>query len=201
MGADRTVSIAGESLHVRYCQPDGFIAGIDNGLIRLHRYLGARATASLPHVDDIGVDAVFAAGQLGRTHVLNVSAEDPGDYSFVTYGLRVGLEDGASYEGMCLRDGRTRVMSELAYADYHRAKRDRTSSLSLLHGFFSGRMRQYRRLICPLVGDRGKVTHLLVSVTPNLDQVPAGAFDDVSDRRLVAENPLDAAGGRKVALD
>lgn len=201
MMADRVISRGGETLEVRYCRPDGFIVGIDNGLIKLSRYLESIKVRSLPSVDLVDANAVFEAGQLGRTHVLNVAAEDPREYYFVTYGLRVGLEGGASYEGMSLREGRTRVMSELAYSDYYRAKRDKSSSLSLLDGFFSGRARRYRRLICPLVGDRSEVTHLLVSVTSNLDQIPACTFNDVGSRSLVAEDPFNSTRRGEVPFD
>lgn len=201
MRADRTASIAGEKLSVRYCRADGFILGIDNGLIRLHRHLMAVAKGGLPLVDDVALDAIVDSGQFGRTHVINVMADDPADYHFVTYGQRVGLENGASYEGMRLRDTRTRVMAELAYSDYRRVKSERVFDLALLDGFFSGRARRYRRLIYPLVGDGSEVTHLLVSVTKNLDDVAPGAFDDVGARCLVAENPLKTVRWRKVPFD
>jgi len=169
--ADRRISVGDEFVTATYCGSDAFLPGIDDGLIRLSRYLDRIASGDGPRAGDIDADAVFDSGQLGRTHVLDVTTEDPETYRFVTYGVSVGLDQGRSYEGLRLRDGRTRVIRDLACWDYQRAKSQRRRSLTYVAGHFSGQDRRYRRLIQPLIGSGRRVTHLLVSTTEDLNRM------------------------------
>lgn len=130
-----------------------------------------------PQAESILVNDVWQAGLFGRTHIVDVTADDPDHFRFIQYGLAVRFENGKDYTNQTLRQGGTPVMADLARRDYRRVKTERRRDLALIRVCTGGRAIVYRRMIQPLLdSDRRKISHLLIGVMPDVQEVGSQLF-------------------------
>lgn len=180
----RVIEVGGDNITVRYYSTSEFVVGIDSSFITLHhRILGSKEDV-LPKIGDVTFDDMISCGLFGRVHLVDVSSEDPDNYWFKIYGRMITFERGIDYAGRPLSVASTPAMAELARSDYLRVKTSRRRDLCLVEAQIGRRLLTYRRYIAPLLGDRGKVSHLLVAVTKNLREIGPRPFDYVGARGL-----------------
>lgn len=150
-----------------------FRVGPDTPLIQLYRLARSKASLGQVMAADISVDEIMATGALGKIHVVDVSAEQPENFFFRSYApkIRIALNDDMT--GRRLVSTSWSALREFGLSDYHRIKMQGAPELSQVDLKAAGRICVNRRLVVPLTGDRGQVSHLLVAlVTDQQDVVP-----------------------------
>lgn len=161
----------------RFGRRDEYIVGVDNPFIQLSKALRLGSRPDLPRADEVDAMLLIRLGILGSTHMVDVASEDPSSYRFVQYGNRISIHDGKEYSGRSLRDAEWDAVRLLAERDYAYAKKNGAATLAQVELLWNERQIVYRRLIVPLAGDRGEVSHLLVATRPNLLKVVPSSFD------------------------
>lgn len=148
-----------------------FQVGPDSILIRLFQMAQARSFGGLLSVDSLLVDDLMAAGALGYTHVVDVSADDPRGFFFAVYGqdLRFALDTDMSGRHLVTADWS--ALRRFGLDEYQRLKVSGRPELSQVDVLAGDRISINRRLVLPLTGDRGQVSHLMVSVIRNHPRV------------------------------
>lgn len=148
-----------------------FQVGPDSTLIRLFQMAQARSCGGLLSVDSLLVDDLMAAGALGYTHIVDVSADDPRGFFFAVYGqdLRFALDSDMS--GRHLVTAEWSALRQFGLDEYQRLKVSGRPELSQVDVLAGDRISINRRLVLPLTGDRGQVSHLMVSVIRNHPRV------------------------------
>lgn len=172
----RTADADGHAL-VRFGRQGDYVVGVDNPFIRLSKALDLSARPTPPRVDAIDANLLIGLEILGTTHLIDCSSDDPANYRFLQYGNRITILDRQEYTGRRLSDADWPLVGRLAERDYAAAKQSGAATLSQIELLWHGREVVYRRLIVPLAGDRGEVTHLLVATRPNLLKVVPSSFD------------------------
>jgi hypothetical protein len=113
VGPDRSVELDGVKLNQYDCSPNDLIVGVESGLIRLHQYLSSiRHCFGVPFAD-VELNSLIEIGQLGRTHIVDCSTDDPQGYRFVLYGPTVRKDHGTSNSGRRVCEARTKSVVEL----------------------------------------------------------------------------------------
>lgn len=165
--SDRTFADADRRLSVTYLR-DGPLVGPDSPFIRLRQRLRFSHAGRVARPDDIPVDLVADMGLLGRTHIVDCSAENPDNFRFVCYGRDVRMENGRNFQGRRVRDAGWRAVRDFGAAEYSRIKTRAATDFSadFSHVSFASNDTTfcYRRMVLPLSQCGSNVTHLLVSI-------------------------------------
>ena len=165
--ADRVFADAGRKLAVTYLR-DGPLVGPDSPFIRFQQRLGFSHAGYVMRPESIPVDLVAEMGFLGRTHIVDCSADDPENYRFVCYGRDVLMENGRNFQGKCVRDASWRAVREFGASEYSRIKDRAAGDFSADFSYVSYVSEDttffYRRMVLPLSQSGSDVTHLLVSI-------------------------------------
>jgi hypothetical protein len=148
-----------------------FRVGPDNPLIRLHKLVDQKYRSGRVSIEDLNVDEILSTGAFGRTHVVDVSAEDPEYFFFKSYAPQIRIALNEDMTGRRLASSTWNALRRFGMTDYQRLKvaaLPELSQVDLKAGTVSS---VNRRFVAPFFGDRGKVTHLLVSIVPDQQHV------------------------------
>ena len=164
---DRTFADTGRELAVTYLR-DGPLVGPDSPFIKFQQRLRLTHADHVMRPEGVPVDLVAEMGFLGRTHIVDCSADDPENYRFVYYGRYVLMENGRNFEGQRVRDASWRAVRDFGAGEYSRIKTraagDFSADFSRVSYISEDTSFSYRRMVLPLSKTGSDVTHLLVSI-------------------------------------
>jgi len=148
-----------------------FMVGPDNPLIRLYQLASRKRPGAGLRIGDLDANEVFETGVFGRTHLVDVSSDDPHGYFFVSYAPRIRIVLSDDMTGRRLASCRWSALREFGLFDYHRIKEAGAPELSQIDLRSGDVASVNRRLVLPLIGDRRQISHLLVSIVPDQQDV------------------------------
>jgi hypothetical protein len=108
---------------------------------------------------DVDVAHVMRAGVIGRLHIVNVVSSDPQDFAFDLAGYALPLIE---YKKPCAHP--VRIYADCTLRDYNTVRMTAVAQLQRIRARVDGVGLHYTRLILPLMGNRGRVSHLMVAV-------------------------------------
>ena len=162
---DKQIYQSGETqLIVDRFASDDFVVGVDNSIIRFGHAVSNFSGPTLPSVECIDFNLLTRLDLHGLVHIVDVRADDPGQYRFIVYGGTVSLDRHADYHGKKLCDGASPLMVEATKNAYAEVKRSKARSFSQVHANLEGQTVQYRRLLVPFSSNGSEVTHLAVAL-------------------------------------
>jgi hypothetical protein len=159
---DRAFSDPDRQLIVTYLR-DGPLVGPDSTLIRLYQRLKALDVGHFIRPERIPLDLVADMGVLGRTHVVDCSQEDPGNFQFVLYGREALIENRRNFEGQRIRDAHSPTIRDFGAYEYNRIKTKASVDFACVSCISDESTYHYRRMVLPLSQTGQHVSHLLVS--------------------------------------
>lgn len=115
------------------------------------------ATGCRLHAVDVA--HVMRAGIIGRLHIVNVGSVDPQDFAFDLAGYALPL---LQYKKPCAHP--VRIYADCTLRDYNTARMTGAAQLQRIRARVDDVRLHYTRLILPLMGNRGRVSHLMVAV-------------------------------------
>ena len=159
-------------------------------------------------------DLLVRTGLLHQNHMIDVTADDPADYRYVAIASGTTFDYGAQRHTPVSAIA-WRALQEYIFDEYLMTKATGTPRFAQVDVVHRARRTVFRRLLLPL-GDRGRVTHLLIAFRPDLLGVVSSTLDQigpgVNDNRVVfpfrrpmssvVVRPIedDALSGRLVSL-
>jgi len=132
----------------------------------LYQYwLGCKRTSGgVPSRDAINPHVLHDCKLLGYAHVVDVSADDPLEFTFRLFGTSVTLDDSRNYAGTKVGDYPVAPYREAVAKDYLTVKITAWPRLQRVRASVNYSRRSYQRLILPFSGGDSKPDRLLVAV-------------------------------------
>jgi hypothetical protein len=125
----------------------------------LHRYwLDLRGAGAL-QFSNIDTVHLARAGVIGKMHVVDVASGDPNDFRFELSGYALPLN---RYEKP--RAFPIAIYVDSTLRDYNTVRMAAAPRLHRVRSCLNGTSYHYTRLILPLLGKQGRVSHLLVAI-------------------------------------
>ena len=150
-----------------------FVVGVDNNLIRLFKCANGMRRGPLVHRDDILLTEVVKTGMLGLVHVVDVSADEPGNYRYDLWGCKTTVTAGRDLSRLTVDSIPSAALRRSVEDAYTEVKKRGRPVLTEVHTDTSDSLLAYRRLLVPMTDDGRNVSHLLVGSIPNAPEVAA----------------------------
>ncbi|HUA52784.1 MAG TPA: PAS domain-containing protein [Candidatus Sulfotelmatobacter sp.] len=142
---------------------------------RLYGYWLAikRETGIMPPRKAIDPIVLHDCNLMGYAHVVDVSADDPNEFTFRIFGSNVTLDSGKNFAGTKVGDYPVPQYRDAVANDYLTVKMTAWPRLQRVRASINFSRRSYQRLILPFSGSDGKTERLLVAVLYEPFDLPA----------------------------
>lgn len=145
-----------------------FRVPVDRVLVDALKLANLKSNGGIPNIDLMTVNEFIKSGLIGRSHVIDVSGDDPNGYFFSWFSRTPTVSNGGDFSKQYLGDYSFRCVRDWARIEFAEAKSVAAPILSAVSMVVAERRVVYRRLVIPMARDGRKVTDLLVTFTENL---------------------------------